>query len=90
MKEYEIYYPSYNVRQRKILISHSIYENYREMPYDNETQIKEAKKYLKLQTKGQEWFTDQSPFFDAISTGFVKCSTGFYPCIVKEINYDNS
>lgn len=70
-------YPDYNVIQEKLLISHKKYlmvnviEDYDRM-----------KAALKKLTDSKEWFTDESPLYEAISTGILKCN-GIHKCIVK-------
>jgi hypothetical protein len=81
---YHIHYPEYNVIQEKVLISHEIYLEYKNMPSATEAQNKRAKDFLKYHTKGKEWFTDQSPLWDAIETGILNCN-GIHKCIVTKV-----
>lgn len=80
---YEFFWIDSNVKQRKLLISHSIWEEYNSMPKLTEAQEKRAKAFLKYHTKGNQWFTDKSPLYDSISTGILNCN-GQYKCIVNE------
>ncbi len=85
---YEFFYPDKNIRQRKIMISHDAYLEYRNMKYDTDAQIKRAKEFLKYHTKGMEYFTDKSSYFDAIESGYVETTTGKYKTIVTKIEDD--
>lgn len=83
---YEFYFPESKVTQRLLLISHEVWKTYRAMPQDSNKQAKKAKAFLKEYTgESDHWFTDQSPLFEAITTGILDCN-GKYKCQVKPIN----
>lgn len=75
---YNIHYPDRDIRQVKILIPHNEYLRISELEPD------EYKRELKRITKGHEWFTDQSPYYQAITTNIIDCN-GQYKCIVTPI-----
>lgn len=81
---YEIYYPDVNMKQEKILISHTDYLKFKVLPEDSKKIIQEKEKLEKITTKGLEWFTDKSPLYEAISTGILNCN-GIYKCLIKPI-----
>jgi len=59
---------------------------------NNQSIVKEDeyKAALKQLTGGLEWFTDKSPLFEAIMTGFVTMGPKYrYPCIVNVIALEN-
>jgi len=72
MNLYNIYYPNSKTNQVKILISHSIYLQYRTEKDDSEKIIKQKKSELAKHTGLYDFFTDKSPLFDAIETGVFK------------------
>lgn len=84
MEKYGILYAKSKVYQEKILISHDRWRIWRGMPEGavHEKAAKDA--YLFDITEGEQWFTDQSPIYDAISTGILDCN-GKYPCIVAKL-----
>ena len=82
---YEFFYSTNNVTQNKILISHKEYLRVKSMPEETKEEVAEKKKEMKLLTKGQEWFTDKSPLFDAIETGILNCN-GVHKCKVTLVD----
>lgn len=54
--------PGASVTQTKILIPHAEYLKIKPLP--------EFKKAIKELSQGREWFTEQSPIFAAITTGY--------------------
>ena len=82
---YEFHYPDKNITQQKVLIPHSIYEQYNAMPYDSKEDQASAKVFLNSHTDGMEWFTEKGAYFKAIYTGFVEAN-GKYPVVVKNIS----
>ena len=98
--KYQITYKN-GVVQEKNLISHSDFENIikptNDRIYDlirdksnveaNSLEVKLLKAELK-EKFGSEWFTDNSPLFEAITTGILELPEsqgGPVPCIVKQI-----
>jgi hypothetical protein len=81
---YEFYYPEYNVRQCKLLIPHSIWLTYRNMPYSTVKEIEETESYLSSYTQGREWFTDQSSYWKAITTGILDAN-GLHKVIITAV-----
>lgn len=77
---YSIYYPILNIHQYKLLIPHSDYINVKNIDDD-----KEYYRQYKLLGNGEEWFTENSPWFIAISSGRFVCNNVDIPCIVKPI-----
>lgn len=71
---YNVEYPDLGVSQQKVLIDHSAYQEYLEMPYETKVEQEAAKKWLKKQTGGMEWFTEKSPFYEAITTGLYRAN----------------
>lgn len=71
---YTVTYLDYGITQKKLLIPHSIYEGYKNMPYDTKEEQSAAKSWLKNKTKGREWFTNKSPYYEAIKTGVLNCN----------------
>lgn len=74
MDNYKIYYHDYKITQYKVMIPHSIYDEYMQMPYETKDEQSEAKAWIKNKTKGKEWFTDKSQIFDAITTGTINAN----------------
>lgn len=85
MEHYQFYYPNSNITQTKILIKHFQYLEINRMPEESEEEEKIKALAWKELTKGEEWFTDKSPFYEAISTGIIDCN-GNFPCIITKIN----
>ena len=73
-KIYNIEYPNLGVKQQKLLISHQVYLDYLSLPYETKEEQSFAKRWLKRATLGMEWFTEKSPFFEAIESGVYKCN----------------
>lgn len=71
---YEFYYPESGVIQRKLLIPHEQYLTFKVLPEDSNKQEKRKKQLEKEITHGQQWFTDQSPLYESISTGVLECN----------------
>ena len=81
MKTYKITYPDSNVTQYKVLIKHLWWTYSKVLPE------KKAKKAIKCISKDNEWFTEKSPIYDAITTGKLLIYDGTYRrCIVEEVN----
>lgn len=77
---YEIYFPELGITQYKLLIPHSDWK---------EAYMLSDKKWdarIKYLTKGKEWFTEQSPYYKAISTEVYDCNNYRCKCIVKQLN----
>lgn len=82
---YEFEYPNKGVKQTKLLISHGDWEKWRAMPENNKREERDKAHFWEKVTKGEQWFTDKSPLFDAIPTGILECN-GIYPCNAKLIS----
>lgn len=79
---YKIEYPNAKVVQFKQLIHHEDYLKANAIVDEDE-----YKAELYRLSNGNEWFTDQSSLFNAISTHIVRGGDGqFYPCNVTLIN----
>lgn len=78
-KLFYFYYPNRGFGQIKILIPNIIYEQSKLLPEN------EVKSFLRRYTKGEEWFTNRSPLFEAIETGILKHYGGSSPCYVNQI-----
>jgi hypothetical protein len=66
------------ITQSKQLIRHSDYLKVKELPIDEQDAA------LDELTGGKEWFTDKSPYYDAIKTGVLNCN-GIYLCKVVDL-----
>lgn len=86
MQMYEFWYPLSDVRQSKVMISHQVWQLLRDLPDENkECPDKTFSHQMKLLTGGNEWFTDGSPLYNAISTGILLIYDGSYrSCIVSK------
>lgn len=76
---YRIEYPHRNVVQYKLLIPHCAYKMSGLLPAEV------GKRYLKRITRGNEWFTDKSPIYAAISSGILECYGGPVQCIITKL-----
>ena len=76
--KYKIVYPESNVTQYKVMISHGEYLQAKAIKDDDE-----YKAAMRKLTGGKEWFTDESAFAKAITTGTIPWYDGsIHPCIV--------
>lgn len=82
---YKVHYPANGITQTKVLISHEDYLEIMRMSGNNENEIKAQKAALKELTGGKEWFTDRSPYFEAIETGILNCN-GIHECQLTKIS----
>lgn len=73
-KVYILEYPDLGIKQEKLLIDHSIYLEYLSLPYETKEEQSLAKQWLKSKTNGMEWFTERSPYFEAISSRKYNCN----------------
>ncbi len=62
------------ITQKKILVSHSDWGIWRSLPEQTDEQIAVKESFWDEKTKGQPWFTDKSPLYDAIETGILNCN----------------
>lgn len=72
------------LKQRKRLIRHSDYLAWKNLPETTEDEIELKVGAFKTITGGDEWFTDKSPYFDAIKSGTLNCN-GTHICIVIDL-----
>ena len=70
---YEFKYPN-GITQIKKLISHEDYLTWNEMPESTDEEIVLKEDFWKGITNGKEWFTDKSPYYDAIRTGVINAN----------------
>lgn len=74
MELYSVSFPSLGVNQVKILIPHFVYQAYSLLPQDTKEDEAYAKGFLKKFTKGYEWFTERSPYYEGIKSGMYGCN----------------
>lgn len=71
---YQFTWHKSKVVQKKILVSHDDYLEWKSMPSETEEQENEKHKFWNQVTKGMEWFTDKSPYWEAVTTGTLNCN----------------
>src|SRR6266542_3390607 len=83
MRRFEFEYPN-GVVQQKILVSHDDYLKWRSMSEKTGEDVIIKEGFWKSKTSNKEWFTDKSPFYDAIETGLISCN-GVHPVKIREL-----
>ena len=78
---YDIFYPDQNIRQQKRLIKHDEYLSVKNIVDDKE--YNDA--YKKL-GNGMEWFTENSPWYESITTGIFTCNNVSVKCLVTPVS----
>lgn len=93
MTSYLIHYPTYGITQAKNLIAHADFLSIIKPTRARIDELKDSPERARLQSElvsqfGQDWFTDQSPLFEAITTGMLELlphQGGSHPCIIKQV-----